>query len=180
MAFWDEAPEDALTVLLQQPNPPLSEVLNEGAILQELRTGNSLLIAYLTRESVVSELCSWSMTLEHQSSKDFDRSSRIATEVLTCGTALATVLLNSAALKQFLTSFTATARNWDPLSAGHFQRVLAYLLAESDGKYLSNFPDIVTNTVRHLITCDRGIAHRTRFARMGDTDCALDCGFHCS
>jgi hypothetical protein len=90
------------------------------------------------------------MTLQHQSAKEFDRSSRIATETLTCGTALATKLLNSATLRAFLTNFAATTDDWDPLCAGHFQRILTHLVRESNGDYLKNFPDLIPNTVNHL------------------------------
>jgi hypothetical protein len=119
-------------------------------MLQELRTGNLSLISYLIREPIVSELCSWSMTLTHQSSPDFDRISRIATETLTCGTALATQLLSSTALKQFLSDFSSSSAEWDPLCAGHFQRLLTHLLRSSEGAFLANLPNFVPNAVKHL------------------------------
>jgi hypothetical protein len=151
MSFWDDQAEaDPLTELLQSPNPQLSDVLNDASMLQELRSGNAELIAYLTREDVVSQLCEWSMTLTHESDKDFDRTSRFAIEALTCGNALASQLLHSSVLKQFLTDFLANPADWEALCAGHFHRILVHLLNESSGAYLNNFPGIIEGVVKHL------------------------------
>ena len=85
MSFWDDQEEDPLTELLNNPNSPLCDVLQEGNMLQELRTNNAELIRYLSQEKIIGELCEWSMTMKNEKHDNFNKISRIATETLTCG-----------------------------------------------------------------------------------------------
>ena len=50
MSFWDDQEEDPLTELLNNPNSPLCDVLQEGNMLQELRTNNADQI-FISREN---------------------------------------------------------------------------------------------------------------------------------
>ncbi|OHS99282.1 hypothetical protein TRFO_34312 [Tritrichomonas foetus] len=150
MSFWDTAEEDPLTELIQNPNAPLCDVLLEGTMLQELRAGNADLISYLTQERIINELCQWSMTMDFEKRDGFDKLSRIATETLTCGGNFQKELLNSTALKNFFTNFMSSTKEWDSICTGHLQRVFVNLLKNSNGNYLSNFPNIAEDLDSHL------------------------------
>lgn len=150
MSFWDDQEEDPLTELLNNPNSPLCDVLQEGNMLQELRTNNADLIRYLSQEKIIGELCEWSMTMKNEKHDNFNKISRIATETLTCGANYSQQLLKSATLEQFFKSFLSSKDEWDTICAGHFQRVFVHLLKNSNGSYLSRFPNIAEDLDNHL------------------------------
>lgn len=150
MSFWDDQEEDPLTELLNNPNSPLCDVLQEGNMLQELRTNNADLIRYLSQEKIIGELCEWSMTMKNEKHENYNKISRIATETLTCGSNYAQQLLKSATLEQFFKNFLSSTDEWDTICAGHFQRVFVHLLRNSNGSYLSHFPNIAEDLDNHL------------------------------
>ena len=140
-----------LTDLLQQEGTQLREILDEGTMLQEFRTGHQELTEYFTREDIISELCEWSMTLHNEKEDKFEHLSRLATEVLVCGgSSYSHTLINSQAFKTFCTNFLTNKGEWDSLCVGHFQKVFVHLLRQSSGQFLSSFPSIVDDLADHL------------------------------
>lgn len=154
--FWDMAEDetDSLTELLQNPNADLKDVLNEGKMLQEFRTGNEDIINYFTRENVIRELCIWSMTLSHEEDSNFMNLSRLSTEVLVCGGAsYAKTLCMSTELKKFFNEFLSNDKDeWDSFCVGHFQKVFLNLLKQgiAPKEFLNEFPSIQENLAKHL------------------------------
>lgn len=150
MSFWDDQAEDPLTELIANPNTPVSDVLQEGTMLQELRTNNTDLIQYLSQERIITELCQWSMTLKDEKQDNYDKISRLATETLTCGINYAQELLKSQALEQFFRDFLNSTTEWDSSCAGHFQRIFVHLQKSSNGSFISRFPNIAEDLDKHL------------------------------
>ena len=150
MSFWDTVDEDPLTELLSNKDSPLSSILDEETMLQELRTGNVDLVSYLSQERVIKELCEWSMTMKFESNPNFNRFTRLTTEALTCGEKFPQVLLGSTSIQEFFSEYLTSANEWDAICTGHFQRVFVNLIKASNGKFLEKFPNIEENLDAHL------------------------------
>lgn len=147
MAFWDTVEEsDPLTDLLNKPNVQVKEVLFEQSMLQELRTGNKTLLDYLTKESVVTELCQWSMSLQNNKDPEYFKVSSFATNSLI----LIKALINSTALKTFLEQFLAKPGEWDSICTAHFQKILVELLRNTKGEYLTKLPTLMDSLLAHI------------------------------
>ena len=150
--FWDMGfSSDPLMDLLQQEGIQLRQILEEGTMLQEFRTGHQELTEYFTREDVITELCEWSMTLKHGNEEQFEHLSRLSTEVLVCGGSMySDTLIHSQSFKTFCDTFLSNENEWDSLCVGHFQKVFIHLLRHSNGHYLRSFPSIIDSLTSHL------------------------------
>ena len=153
MSFFDDfADADPISELLSNPNVSIIDVFNEGTMLQELRTNNEELIAYFAKENVISDLCNWSLTMKFQDNPTFDKYSRTATEVMTCKSGVAQGFVRSPGLRDFLDAQLTSTEEWDPMCAGHFQRIFLHLMEQSNGEYISKFNNFIPHLIYHIST----------------------------
>ena len=152
MFFDNFADADPISDLLSNPNVSIIDVFNEGTMLQELRTNNEELIAHFAKENVIHDLCEWSLTMKYQNDANFDKYSRTATEVLTCKSGVAQGFIKSEGLRNFMDAQLTSKEEWDPMCAGHFQRIFLHLMTESNGQYILKFKEFIPHLIYHIST----------------------------